>query len=292
MLEIAGADLLLTVDMLVEGVDFERRYCSGSDLGWKAVAVNASDLAAMGGRPLHAVAALALGPGVELGYFDAVLDGLLDAAARWDLSLAGGDLSRSEEVVLSVTMTGACAGIPVLRSGARPGDAICVTGTLGGSAGGLYVLGRDLPADEHPSLVRRHLRPEARVGAGQLIAEHGASAMIDVSDGLALDLLRLMEASGTGCAVEVSSVPVDPALGALEGRPDLPPLLELALTGGEDYELLFTVPEDRLDALEASVTTAGTMVTRIGTVTDGTPELGGEPLADRKELGWDHLQTP
>lgn len=292
MLDVAGAELLLTVDMLVESVDFERRYCSGADLGWKAVAVNASDIAAMGGRPLHAVAALALGPEVELGYFDAVLEGLLDAAAHWRLTLAGGDLSRADGMMLSVTMTGMCAGAPVLRSGARPGDAICVSGTLGGSAGGLYVLTNDLPAEEHSALVQRHLRPEARVEAGRLIAQHGASAMIDVSDGLALDLLRVMEASGTGCAVDGQSVPVDPDLYVLEGQPDLPPALELALTGGEDYELLFTVPEERLDALERSVTATGTMVTRIGTVTDGAPELDGEPLADRKELGWDHLQNP
>lgn len=280
--------------MLVESVDFERRYCSGADLGWKAVAVNASDIAAMGGRPLHAVAALALGPEVELDYFDAVLEGLLDAAAQWGLTLAGGDLSRADGMMLSVTMTGMCAGAPVLRSGARPGDAICVSGTLGGSAGGLYVLRHDLPAEEHPDLVRRHLRPEARVEAGQLIAQHGASAMIDVSDGLALDLLRVMEASGTGCTVEGQLVPVDPALSGLSGLegPDLPPALELALSGGEDYELVFTVPEERFDALERSVTAAGTMVTRIGTVTDGAPELDGESLADRKELGWDHLQNP
>jgi thiamine-monophosphate kinase len=290
VIEHSAGRSLLTVDMLVEGVDFDLRYTSGEDLGWKAVAVNVSDIAAMGGRPRHAVTALALRHDVELAYFDAVLQGLLDAAAAWDLQLVGGDLSGAREVVISVTMTGTCEGAPVLRSGARDGDMICVTGTLGGSAGGLFVLSNGLDAAGHPALVERHLRPQARVDAGEAIALSGGTAMIDVSDGVALDLLRLMTASGTGCAVESDLIPVDPALEGLS-HPDLPSSVELALTGGEDYELLFTVSEERFAAVKDAVEATGTTVTRLGRVTGGAPELDGEPLEERKELGWDHLRN-
>lgn len=293
VLEGSPGPLLMTVDTLVEGVDFDLSYASGFDIGWKAVAINASDIAAMGGRPAHALAALSLRPDVPVAFFEDLLEGILESAERTGAKLAGGDLSGASEVTLSLTMTGSSIHRPVLRSGARPGDAICVTGAFGGSAGGLFVLKNGLEDHtEASALIDRHLRPRPRVREGGIIAEHGATAMIDVSDGLAIDLLRLMEAGAVGCDVRSDSVPVDPALRWLMSAADAPDVKELALTGGEDYELMFALPEERFDRVEQQLVDAGTSLTRIGTVTDGAPELDGEPLIARKELGWDHLQSP
>jgi thiamine-monophosphate kinase len=171
----------------------------------------------------------------------------------------------------------------VLRSGARPGDAICVTGALGGAAGGLIALREGLDA---PGLTRRQLRPEARVEEGVGIARAGATAMIDLSDGLAVDLVRVMEASGTGCEVDVDSIPVDEGLAALANAAAP---LELAILGGEDFELLFTMSEQALGTLRAAAIGPEIAITRIGTVTDGEARLGGDALSEWKERGWDHL---
>ena len=278
-----GARLLLTTDIVVQGVDFDPAYASGEDVGWKVVAINASDVAAMGGRPLHALVTLALPPSTSRRFVDRLIDGMLDAAERWSIRLVGGDISASGEVSVGIAMTGVPSGSPVLRSGARPGDAICVTGSLGGAAGGLIALREGIDA---PELARRHLRPEARVEEGVRIARAGAAAMIDLSDGLAVDLARLMEASGTGCEVDVDSIPVDEGLAALG---DAAAPLELAILGGEDFELLFTIPEQALDALHAATTGPGVAITRIGIVTDGEPRFGGDALSEWRERGWDHL---
>ena len=283
--------LLMTVDMLVEAVDFDLAYASGYDVGWKAVAVNVSDIAAMGGQPVHAVAALGLRPEVPVSFFNDVLEGLLAACERWGIKLAGGDLSGGSAVSLSLTLTGDTSGQPVLRSGAGVGDAICVTGYLGGSAGGLFVLQESLQIEGSSELIERHLRPQARAKEGMLIAAAGATAMIDVSDGLGIDLLRLMDASGTGCEVEKAAIPVDPALSFLEDAPDAPDAARLAISGGEDYELLFTIPEQNLAGLRIALDGIGTPLTQIGTVTGGAPRLDGAPLEEREELGWDHLRT-
>jgi thiamine-monophosphate kinase len=279
----AGARLLLTTDIVVQGVDFDPAYSTGADVGWKVVAINASDVAAMGGRPLHALATLGLPPDTSRRFVDQLMDGMLDAAERWSIRLVGGDISAAGEVSVGIAMTGVPIGSPVLRSGARPGDAICVTGSLGGAAGGLIALRGGVDA---PGLARRHLRPEARVDEGAKVARAGASAMIDLSDGLAVDLARLMEASGTGCEVDTASIPVDEGLAALG---DAAEPLELSILGGEDFELLFTISEEALAGLTASTTEPSTAITRIGTVTAGEARLGNDALSRWRERGWDHL---
>ncbi|MDQ4124166.1 MAG: thiamine-phosphate kinase [Actinomycetota bacterium] len=273
---VAGA--LVTTDTMVEGEDFDLAYCDGFDLGWKAVAVNASDVAAMAGTPSYAVATLALPPSTPVDLVDGIGRGLAAAAERWGVAVVGGDLSAAPLIVLGITLVGRPGERVVTRSGAKARDRICITGAIGGSWGGLTLL-RAGRGDESPGLVERHLRPQARVEEGQVLADLGATAMIDVSDGFAVDLTRLMRASGTGCSVDPDAVPLDPRLDVL-GEADL---LKGAILGGEDFELLATLPPE-------AEPPAG--VTVVGEVTEGPSLRFGED--DLEELGrsrgWDHLR--
>jgi thiamine-monophosphate kinase len=293
-----GAGLVWTTDVLVEGADFDLAWSLGGDIGYKAVAVNASDLAAMGAAPSHALAALSLPASTPLVFVDALLDGMVEAAGALGLALVGGDLSSASEIALCVSMLGAPGpAVPVLRSGALQGDALCVTGRLGGAAGGLAALragarpGGDPTSDR---LIERQLRPRPRVGEGMALAGAGASAMIDVSDGLLLDLARLMAASGTGCQVDPRAVPVDRDLEAVSRTAHAPPIdpARLAATGGEDFELLFSIEGGALDRARAALEPHGTPMTVIGEVTSGAPRFGQEELSSMEELGWDHLRNP
>jgi thiamine-monophosphate kinase len=215
--------LLFATDLLVEGVHFERALSSCADVGWKALASNLSDLAAMGGRPLAAVVALA---GASQPDLDSLYEGLLEASRAYSCPLVGGDLSDSPVLVVSIAVLGTTDGRPpVLRSGARPGERLFVTGTLGAAAAGLRLLRVDPAATGE--LVGAHRRPRPRLGEGIAAASLGASAMIDLSDGLGLDLARLAAASSVGVALE--------GLPACAGATE-----EEALGGGEDYELLFS----------------------------------------------------
>ena len=269
---------VVTTDLMVEGEDFDLSYCSGFDLGWKVVAANVSDVAAMGGRPRYAVGTFALPPSTPVELVDGVGRGLAAAADRWDLAVVGGDLSAAPVVMIGVTLIGQPWGRAVRRDGAQPGDRLCVTGAIGGSWGGLTLL-RAGRGDDSPALVGRHLRPQARVEEGRALAEAGATAMIDVSDGFAIDLTRLMRASGTGCVVYPAAVPVDPALAAL-GEADV---LRDAILGGEDFELLATLPP-------GAEPPAG--VTIVGEVTEEPSLRMGEIDLEElgRERGWDHLR--
>lgn len=285
VLTMPSEQLLFTTDVLVEDIDFDRAYAGGFDVGWKAMAANVSDVAAMGGRPARAVATLCLPPTTSVAFVDELLDGMLEVSGRWGVGLAGGDLSEAGRISVGVALLGTTSH-SVLRSGARPGDALCVTGTLGGAAGGLLALRGGIEgADE---LKRRQLRPVARVEEGVAAASAGATAMIDISDGFARDLDHLVVASGVGCDVAIDSIPVDPALADIA---ELIFPMEAALAGGEDLELLFTIPESSLAELAAELKGIGTEVTRVGTITDGPACLGNASLEEWKERGWEHLRT-
>jgi thiamine-monophosphate kinase len=277
-------NLLLTIDTVVEGVDFDLDYATGEEVGWKALAVNVSDVAAMGGRPVHAVASLSVPPATRTGTALGIGRGLATAADRWGVSLVGGDVSRSSEISVTVAVTGRCER-PVTRDGASPGDAICVTGTLGGAAGGLAALragrGRDFP-----DLRSRQLLPEARAHEGIEIARSGAHSMIDVSDGLAADLGHLLR-EGLGCSVHPNRLPIDPSLVTAAPELGLDPLTT-AIVGGEDFELLFCMEPDRTGALGAELTAGMTV---IGEVTEGHAAIGGRSLHEWKEMSWDHLRS-
>jgi thiamine-monophosphate kinase len=267
--------LLLAIDLVVEGVHVDLALASLADMGWKAISVNASDIAAMGGRPLHVVAGVAAPPSTDL---DAITDGMVEACAAYGIALVGGDLTVGRAVVISVAITGTCDDRqPVLRSGARPGDAIWVTGPLGASAAGLRQLQRlgGLAGGTGgvDACVAAYRRPVARVAEGMAAATAGATAMIDVSDGLSRDLDHIARQSGVGIRLE--SVPVFDGATAAE-----------ALGGGEDYELVFATAAGAGVAEAFSAAGLSTPV-RIGTCSDDVEErsLAGEPLA---VTGWEH----
>ena len=290
---------VLTADMLVEGVHFELGATSPHDLGFKAVSVNVSDVAAMGGSPRYGLATLGLSRGIEAAWVMELCGGMREAADEFGMAIVGGDTSRADRAVVSVTVYGEVAeGRAVTRSGARPGDALVVTGALGGSAGGLRVA-RDAAAGRTDalstewgrSLLALHERPRARVGEGQALAAGGARAMIDISDGLALDLARLCEESGVGARVRLPDVPLAPGLVDLGARVGADPM-DLALHGGEDYELLAAVPPDAVaDVRRVLVERFGTRLTEIGEVVEGAGVVAirgdlEEPLEPK---GWDHF---
>jgi thiamine-monophosphate kinase len=290
----AAGDLLFTTDVLVEGVDFSWSWCSGRDVGWKAMAVNASDIAAMGGRPGHALATLALPATTSVALVDDIVVGLVESAAAAGVDLVGGDISSARELSLGVALLGVAGPHgAVTRSGARVGDALCVTGHLGGAAGGLAALREGLLSGDAPGLRRlaaRQRRPRARTQEGPLLAALGATSMIDVSDGLLLDLLRLMTASGHGCRVDPGLMPLDPDLSEIAGV--LVPeedLVSFAAGGGEDFELLFTIDPTRVAAARAELTEHA-QVTQIGVVTGQDLRFGDEDIESMEELGWDHLR--
>jgi thiamine-monophosphate kinase len=288
---------VLTTDMLVEGVDFEPGLISAHDLGYKAVSVNVSDVAAMGGSPRFALVSLGLPPDVEASWVVELYGGLREAADEYALALVGGDVSMAGEIVVSVAVSGEVSRSgAVTRSGATGGERIVVTGSLGGAAGGL-LLARQRPRDAGTpwgrELLAAFCRPVARVGEGQTLAQFGATAMIDVSDGLLLDLSRLCRSSGCGAMVDSRSVPVNPAVDELaEVLSGLGPL-RLALEGGEDFELVATLPQEVVDAATATLKERfGTPLTEIGEVTEEPTLLLRDVNGNLRAMepkGWDHF---
>jgi thiamine-monophosphate kinase len=274
-----GTALLATTDLLVEDVHFRRRWAEAADIGWKALAVNLSDIAAMGGRPRWALVALALPDGTSVDEVEAFYAGALALTREYDVTVAGGDTSASPAGwIVNVTLLGEAAS-PSLRSTARVGDAVAVTGTLGRAAAGLAVLEREaaptgVDAAHLAEVTAAHLRPRPRVREGQwLAAAGGVTAMIDLSDGLGLDLPRLLEESGVGAAVDVDQLPIDPAARVVASALGIDPAI-WATGGGEDYELLLTCEPAALERLQRGLdTSCGTRLTPIGVIAAGAPTV-------------------
>jgi len=259
-------DLVVTTDMLHETTDFPSgttRYTAG----WRAVGASLSDVAAMGGEALAAVAVYGA-PRFEEGEVVAFVDGACDVCEVVDSEYVGGDLDHHEEFTVATTAVGRTDG-PVLRSGATAGEAVCVTGTLGRSGAALRLF-------EQGAIDRANelFRFEPRVLAGRALAPH-ASAMMDSSDGLARSLHQLAEASDYGMAVE-TPLPIDDSVA--EVATDDRERLDLGAYFGEDFELVCTIPENRLPAARAA---SPTPLTRIGTVVESGVTLDGEPMPDR-----------
>ena len=255
-------DMIVTADMLVEGVDFRLEWTNAHALGHKALAVSLSDIAAMGGKPTWAL--LSLGIPERLWDPDFLGDfykGWHKLASRFGVELAGGDVSRIDgPLVIDSTVGGVVPkGEAILRSGAAPGDAIFVTGPLGSSAAGLRLLESGRGDDQkYADLIDRHLRPEPRLALSQTLCERGiATAMIDISDGLSSDLAHMCQASGVGAMIDADAIPFVPQIRDIVDDP-----LELALNGGEDFELLFTADPKKI--FEANIEE----IFRIGDVTE------------------------
>jgi thiamine-monophosphate kinase len=287
--------LLLTCDMMVEGVHFRRDWTTPWQIGWKAMVQNLSDIAAMGGEPTHAVTSVSAPGDLTEEAIEEIARGLIDAAERYGASLVGGDLVGSPgPLVIDVALTGHIEeDLLLLRRGAQAGDAVLVTGTLGAAAAGLEAHRHGLTDDPAlPRALRAHHEPRPRLAEGRAIAAtRRATAMMDLSDGLAQDVPRLCAASQVGARLRASSIPVDESCVHLAGRLDLD-ALGLAAAGGEDYELLFTCPLDAVgdiaksveDAAHAQVSVIGEIVGE-GEVTMIDPEGSALPLG----AGFDHF---
>jgi thiamine-monophosphate kinase len=305
-------DLAISTDLLVEDIDFRRETTRPELLGHKALAVSLSDIAAMGARPRWALLSLGV-PEAVWGddVLDSFYDGFFQLAKRYGVTLIGGDVSRTpDKVVVDSILIGETPKTgAVFRSGARPGDQIFVTGFLGDAAAGLRLLehgarlqpqttteGRENVDQSNESrpidyLLLRHLQPEPRVGWGILLGDQQLpTAMIDVSDGLSSDLKHLCDESGVGALVEASLIPIDPLVTELSGRRALDPLM-LALHGGEDFELLFTVRPEIAGKLPKRVD--GVSLTRIGEIKEagaGVQISEGARTWKLEPGGWEHFK--
>ena len=279
-----------SIDTAAEGVHFSLETHSPADVGHKALAAALSDLAAMGAAPGEAYVSLALPSAFPADDALAAAREMAALAQRTGTTLAGGDVVAARALVITVCVTGWADSEEELtgRDGARPGDFVGVTGELGASAAGLLVLqgaAPALPSHEAKPLALRHRRPEPRLEAGRAIAAAGASAMIDLSDGLATDAAHVAERSGVRLELDVDAMPLAPGVEEVARAAGRDPR-ELAATGGEDYELLFTVAPARWQALAAAV-----RVTRLGGVVRGHGiQLGGLGRQGLEELrGYEHL---
>jgi thiamine-monophosphate kinase len=287
----AGQELAVAIDTLVEGVHFPRGTAP-ADIGWKALAVNLSDLAAMGARPAWALLALTL-PTADAAFVAGFVDGFVPLAQMVRLALVGGDTTRGP-LCVSVAVHGFVSpGQALTRSGAHAGDAVLVTGTLGDAAAGLHALQHPLRDDDGRGRLRAFLlerlnRPTPRLAAGTALRGQ-ASACIDISDGLLADLGHICVASGVAAELDAALLPRS---SALLGLHDEATALRFALSGGDDYELCFTVPSSRLADVQADLARLGCGVTRIGRIVAGegvrVRDADGSWLPV-EQRGWEHF---
>jgi thiamine-monophosphate kinase len=256
---VPGGATATSVDALVDGVHFRREWSSLAQVGHKALAVALSDLAAMGAEPGEAYVVLGVPRDLDEDGCLELLDGMAALAARTGTTLAGGDVTRAPVLTLAMTVVGHAAHAEdfVTRAGARPGDALVLSGELGGAAAGLRLL--EAGGDRSSALSGRQLQPEPRLAEGRMLAKGGATAMIDLSDGLGGDARHLAAASVVALRIDAAALPL------ASGVSDL----EMAVSGGEDYELLAAIPLDRLDEATKAVEAAGTRLTPVGEVLAG-----------------------
>jgi thiamine-monophosphate kinase len=279
-----------SIDAVTEGTHFRRETHSPADVGHKALATSLSDLAAMGAEPGEAHVALALPPGFDAADARALVGGMEALAERHGVSIAGGDVIAAASLTVTVCVTGWADDAEVLvgRDGARPGDELWVTGEVGGAAAGLLLLDGAASVPEAESLIGRHRRPEPQLAAGVALARAGASAMIDLSDGLATDARHLADRSGCMVTLDLGRLPIAPGVAAVAEGAGLDPL-QLAAGAGDDYELLVAAPPERAAELEQAATDAGVSLTRLGRAEAGTGvvlrAVGGRTL---ELTGYEH----
>ena len=284
-----GRYQVATTDALIENVHFKKSFLDWESLGWKALAVNLSDVAAMGGTPKYALVSLALPLDTDVEDVVKLYRGMLELAKESGTIIAGGNISRASEIGVHTTVIGevpARAKV-LLRSKAKKGDHIAVTGRLGAAAGGLKILDGSLrpSRNDAETLTKAFWYPQPRIEVGKILVKYGIRCGMDISDGLIADLGHILEMSKVGAKIEAARIPVHPSVAVLGSDG-----LKMALSGGEDYELLFT---GKMEAIEKVAAEACCAVTVIGEITRGAGKLevfdDNENLIPIESGGWRHF---
>ena len=295
----AGMELLLTTDTQEEGVHFRRDWSSPEDIGWRCLAVNVSDIAAMGGRPLGAIVALSLPPTLDVAFVEALYDGMQAVAAAYDCPVIGGNISqRTDTLSVTITVLGeAPHGQSVYRTGAQAGDEIWVTGDLGGARAGLEVLLHSDAVAGLPTayVLTRYRRPQPRLREAQYLREHSElHSLLDISDGLSSDLRHICEASGVGAQLDAVHIPIAESTRQIALTRQADPL-DYALHGGEDFELCITAPPQCIVGLQDDFQQQfDCPLVHVGTIQPGAgvalthPDGSQHPLQVR---GYDHFRS-
>jgi thiamine-monophosphate kinase len=290
---------LITTDLLVERVHFLRKAISGFDLGYKSLAVNLSDIAAMGGTARESFVSIAIPQDCPLDYLEAIYDGMKDLAAQFDVNILGGDTTGSKtDLIINVVVHGTIAEAEMLcRDAARPGDIIFSTGYLGDSKAGLHLILNNIPADsdELRNLLRAHLRPVPHLLQGRFLAQQpSVKAAIDTSDGLSSDLGHIAEESGVGAMIYSDNIPISKDLQAFCEQYGFDPV-NYALSGGEDYTLLCTVsPEEAEAVADTFQKVFNRQLFKIGEINDKNrleiifPDKSSETI---RSSGWNHFKA-
>jgi thiamine-monophosphate kinase len=283
---------LATTDSLVQDTHFDPNIITWEELGWKAIAVNLSDIAAVGGTPKYALISLSLPGELETDNISSLYRGMVQIANRFGVAIVGGNIASANKTIINVTVLGSLESAPALtRSAAAPGDRIAVTGYLGLSAAGLSMLKQHLEFDaETTQLLRQaHLKPMPKVDEGQILLRHGVKAAIDISDGLISDLTHICQASKVSARINQNALPIHPAL-KNNFKSDY---LQRALSGGEDYELLFTASSQIINQIKKAMSCP---VTIIGEITGEKPwhvtlvNDNGRSIPWQK-AGWEHFKS-
>ena len=281
---------LFTTDTMVEGVHFNRKTTPWTDLGWKSLASNISDIAAMGGLPMYALVTLGLPPETDVDHLKELYAGMMQISNTYGVAIVGGDMVRSPVVFITVSLTGVHPGNPMLRTTARAGDGIGVTGYVGSSGAGLRLLLENTPTPSEAAeyLSECHRRPHPAAEQGRLLSKSGVETAMDISDGLAGDLSKLCRASGLSARIYADRVPVHPLV--KQTYPD--DWLDLALNGGEDYQLLFTAQSQLMSQVMRHLPDGSAL---IGEITEGRAGEVVIVASDGQETaaapgGWDHYR--
>jgi thiamine-monophosphate kinase len=292
VVNVENSKLLITTDTLVENVHFIHDYMPWRNLGWKSMAVNLSDIAAMGGKPSFAVVTLGLHLETHVENIEELYRGILSASSSYDCIIIGGDIVKSPTTFVTIAMTGFAENGIMQRNNAKPGDLVAVTGFLGCSAAGLQILKSD--RDIHSIIniehfTKSHLTPLPRLDIVDCLLDFGINTAMDISDGLIDDLSKLCKASGVGAVINRCDIPIDEFI--LESFSESE-CFEFALNGGEDYELIFTGPSKKVLDL---VHLLGDSVEVIGYITEDSP--GNVSIIEKTGMktnyvhgkGWDHF---
>jgi thiamine-monophosphate kinase len=280
---------LATIDSMIEGIHFNLHTITWQELGWKSLAVNLSDIAAMGGIPEYALVSLGLPYSCEVEDVTTFYHGMIELARQHNVNICGGDTCRSPAVIITITILGRGTGNLLRRSSAQPGDSIAVTGYLGGAAAGLDMLTNNtgVSTEMAASLRRAFHKPEPRIAEGQLLVKHNIRTAIDVSDGFLADLRHIYKSSGVSARVNVDNLPIFPPATQVYGER----ALHMALSGGEDYELIFTGNAADIETIKKE---AACPITIVGEINEGQPgeisllDIDGNPV-NITESGWDHF---